>query len=105
MDLESVLIKLLDSSQDELETEEIDPSRISNIKLNDEPVNGKEDLKEQFRFLIDVINSIIKYIDTVEIDNLDIAEYCIEIMNLQIDLQNIEVMLEEEQKVIIDPQE
>lgn len=52
-----------------------------------------------------LINGIIKDLDKVEIDNLDIAEYCIEIMNLQVDLQNIEVMLEEEPQVIIDQQE
>lgn len=47
-----------------------------------------------------LINGIVKDLNKIEIDNLDIAEYCIEIMNLQVVLQNIEIMLEEESKVI-----
>ena len=41
MDLESTLIELLEEKQDELDAVEIDPSRISNIKINDEAINGK----------------------------------------------------------------
>ncbi len=100
MDLESALIQLLDKEQDKIEPEEI-----TEIQLGDTPINGKEDLKAVFVSIIETINGIIKDLDKVEIDNLDIAEYCIEIMNLQVDLQNIEVMLEEEPQVIIDQQE
>lgn len=100
MDLESALIQLLDKEQDKIEPEEI-----TDIQLGDTPINGKEDLKTVFISIIETINGIIKDLDKVEIDNLDIAEYCIEIMNLQVDLQNIEVMLEEEPQVIIDQQE
>ena len=95
MDLESALIQLLDKEQDKIEPEEI-----TDIQLGDTPINGKEDLKAVFVSIIETINGIVKDLNKIEIDNLDIAEYCIEIMNLQVVLQNIEIMLEEESKVI-----
>lgn len=105
MDLESTLIELLEEKQDELDAVEIDPSRISNIKINDEAIKGKEDLKQQFRFLIEIINDIIKYIDTVHIDKLCMIEYCSQILLLRASLQDIEIMLEEEPPLKLDPQE
>lgn len=100
MDLESALIQLLDKEQDKIEPEEI-----TDIQLGDTPINGKEDLKAVFVSIIETINGIVKDLDKVEIDNLDIAEYCIEIMNLQVVLQDIEIMLEEESQVIKTMQE
>lgn len=95
MDLESALIQLFDKEQDH-----IDPEEITEIKLGDTPINGKDDLKDVFISIIELINRIIKCLDIVEIDSLDIAEYCMEIINLQAGLQNIVFMLEEEPQVI-----
>lgn len=100
MDLESILIQLLYKEQDELEPEEI-----IDIQLGDTPINEKEDLKTVFIGVSKIINKIIKYLDTVEIDNIDMVEFDSKITLLLDNLRDIASMLEEGPQVIIDQQE